>query len=364
MYTAAFDLEGPLSPQDNAYEVMQLRRNGRALFEVISEYDDYVALQGRPDYEPGDTLKLIVPFMLTADITEDDIKHISKRAKIVPGAKALIAWLQDDGWDVDIISTSYEQHAYSIASRLGVAREKVHCTRLPLDSFRKNLGDREKTLITDIEEAILSFHSSDGRENGTSFKEVAERLDSFFFDQVPRTSIQAIFDQISVVGGERKVNALMRAIGDEGSLLRTAVVGDSITDYKMLEKVRRSRGLSVVFNGNDYALPYGNIGMACSDIRPMYLVFAAFREGGLDVACDVAKQWEAAERVFMKNPGQIPRQFATGALRKFFMDSPDDAAFPRFNLLEGKSERQLEGISATHGRFRSMVRGTSTAKLG
>ncbi|MGZ4919868.1 MAG: hypothetical protein ACXVIP_01295 [Halobacteriota archaeon] len=364
MYTAAFDLEGPLSPQDNAYEVMQLIENGRALFEVISEYDDYLALRGRPDYEPGDTLKLIVPFMLVAETTESDIKRVSKRAKIVPGAKKLIRWLQNDRWDVHIISTSYEQHAFSVASQLGVDQERVHCTRFPLDSFVKILGPSEKEMIRSVEEEILSFHRNGGYEKSMSFKELANRLDSFFFDQLPRTSMKAIFEQINVVGGERKVHALMRALGDKADLQRTAVVGDSITDYKMLRKVRHSCGLSVVFNGNDYALPYGSIAMACSDIRPLYPIFSGFRAGGLDAAFNVAAEWEKAGEVFMKDPEQIPPHFMRKELKQFFMEAPNDEVFPRFNLLTGKTEPQLESISATHGRFRKLVRGQSTAKLG
>ena len=59
-----FDLEGPLSPQDNAYELMKLFPNGDRIFEVISRYDDLLALEGKEDYEPGDTLSLIVPFLV------------------------------------------------------------------------------------------------------------------------------------------------------------------------------------------------------------------------------------------------------------------------------------------------------------
>ena len=51
-----FDLEGPLSPQDNAFEVMKLIPNGDKIFEILSRYDDILALEGREGYEPGDTL--------------------------------------------------------------------------------------------------------------------------------------------------------------------------------------------------------------------------------------------------------------------------------------------------------------------
>ena len=42
-----FDLEGPLSPQDNAYELMKLIPDGDKVFEVISRYDDLLALANK-----------------------------------------------------------------------------------------------------------------------------------------------------------------------------------------------------------------------------------------------------------------------------------------------------------------------------
>ncbi len=138
-FTAAFDLEGPLSPQDNAYGVMHSIKEGPALFEVLSRYDDYLAIRNRPNYEPGDTLQLIVPFMIVNGITEQDVRKASARAQLVGGARELIKWLKDEMWNVHIISTSYEQHAYNVASKLDVEREKVHCTRFPLDSLSEIL---------------------------------------------------------------------------------------------------------------------------------------------------------------------------------------------------------------------------------
>ena len=364
MFTAAFDLEGPLSPQDNAYEVMQLIDNGRALFEVISKYDDYLTLQNRADYEPGDTLKLIVPFMLVSGTTEEDVKKVSKQAKIVCGAKELIKWLQEDTWDVHIISTSYEQHAYGIASQLGVDYQKVHCTSFPLDSFVEMLGDAEKELIKAMQEEILSFYFKVGITEEMRFKVLAAKLDRFFFEQVPRTRIKAIFDQIKVVGGERKVRALMKSIGDITAIENTAVTGDSITDYKMLQKVCHNGGLSIVFNGNIFSLPYGNVGVACTDLRPIYPIFAAFRERGLKSAFDVAAEWEDEWETFVSDPDLVPDCFMRPELRRLFADASDDAVFPRFSLLDRRDEERLRQIALIHHRFRSLVRGESTARLG
>jgi predicted HAD superfamily phosphohydrolase len=38
MNLICFDLEGPLAPQDNAYDLMKLFPHGGKVFEVISRY--------------------------------------------------------------------------------------------------------------------------------------------------------------------------------------------------------------------------------------------------------------------------------------------------------------------------------------
>ena len=361
-FTAAFDLEGPLSPQDNAYEVMRLIKDGASLFEVLSRYDDYLALQNTPEYEPGDTLKLIVPFLVANGVTEQDIRKVSKRAKLVRGAKELIKWLQDDMWNVHVISTSYEQHAYNIASQLGIDREKVHCTRFPLNSFSDVLEDSEIELINEIQNEILSFCSNDDDEN-SSIGKLTTQLDEFFFEKAPRTRINAIFDKVTVVGGERKVRALMSAIGGAHAK-QAAAIGDSITDYKMLQRIRSAGGLSVAFNGNVYALPHANIGMACVDIRPLHLILTEFRAGGVKSAFDLATLWEDQCSEFVRDPRLIPKHAVIPELARFFANASDDTVFPRLNVLKSRTEEQLQEIAAIHAKFRSLVRGQDTALLG
>jgi len=55
---------------------MKLFPNGDKIFEVISRYDDLLTLEEREDYEPGDTLSLIVPFLALHNISEDNLSLI------------------------------------------------------------------------------------------------------------------------------------------------------------------------------------------------------------------------------------------------------------------------------------------------
>ncbi len=277
---AFFDLEGPLSPQDNAYEVSGLIRNGYKIFEIISRYDDILTLESRAGYEPGDTLKLIVPFLVYHNITDNDIKSVSEKAKIVQGAKRLISELKTDNWNVYIISTSYIQHAMNIAEKLEVKPENVACTELYLEKFR---GLEGIELVAEVEGRILEIPKKNGDDT------IKEILDSFFFKEFQKTELGKAFNKIEVMGGTRKATVLREFLKRDGGEIKSSVaIGDSITDYKMLREVKQKGGLAIVFNGNSYSLPYGDIAVASESIYSLKPLFNAFSEGSKSKAVEIA----------------------------------------------------------------------------
>ncbi len=365
--TIFFDLEGPLSPQDNAYEVMKgIGEKGASIFEVISKYDDIISIEGREGYEPGDTLALIVPFLLLHGITETDIKAVSERAKIVEGAKELVGLLQAENWDIYIISTSYEYHAYNVGRKLGIEPGRIICTNLSLKLLRKVLSKRlreknalpKKYLYTvkKAEEDIIELYSHIDKP-----EPIVNRLDEFFFHQLPALGYN-IFDT-RVVGGERKAEALRKIAKDKGEALSNVIaVGDSITDYKMLNEVATHGGLSVVFNGNEYAVPYANVGLASVDMRFLYPLCAAFARGGKGEAMDVATKWEDNRDAFEQNPSDIPDDCITADIRDFV--TSQKSPFPYFHNLEhADARRNLEEIIKIHKQMRMRVR-EDAGKLG
>ncbi|GAI19474.1 unnamed protein product, partial [marine sediment metagenome] len=135
-----FDLEGPLAPQDNAYELMKLFPDGDKIFETISRYDDLLTLEGREDYEPGDTLALIAPFLAYHGVKERQITTMGQEAKLTPGADELVSRLKSRGWQIFCISTGYEQYALAITQRLGIPYQNVACTSFPLDQISQLLS--------------------------------------------------------------------------------------------------------------------------------------------------------------------------------------------------------------------------------
>ena len=274
MNLICFDLEGPLAPQDNAYELMKLFPNGGRIFEVISRYDDLLTLEGRRDYEPGDTLALIVPFLAYHGVKEEQIIIMGQEANLTPGAPELISRLKSREWHIFCISTSYEQYALSITQRLDIPCENVACTFFPLDQIRQVLRPDEFALLQREEEEIVNL------EPFADDTLIKERLDRFYWQELPQTSAGKIITQVKPVGGKRKVEALGNFSARMGEpLSHWITLGDSITDFKMLQVVNKAGGLAIAFNANEYALPYCTISMASTSLDDLWIALEAWEKG-------------------------------------------------------------------------------------
>jgi energy-converting hydrogenase A subunit R len=284
-----FDLEGPLAPQDNAYELMKLFPKGDRIFEVISRYDDLLTLEGKEDYEPGDTLALIVPFLILHNISEANISALAAESPLTGGAPRLISHLQNSGWKVFCISTSYEQYAFYITQKLGIYAQNVACTSFPLNKLRETLCQEDEKLLQQAETDILKMRPV------ADDKRIKQSLDRFFWQKMPASKLGAAISQVKPVGGRRKVAALNRFAGKyDQPLSNWAVVGDSITDFRMLQAVEAANGLAIVFNGNEYALPYATISLASTLISDLIEVLEAWYKGGRERVEKLVKQKEKA----------------------------------------------------------------------
>ena len=273
MSVICFDLEGPLATQDNAYELMKSFSGGDKLFEIISRYDDLLTLESRPGYEPGDTLALIAPFLVYHNIKEADISALARKATLTGGAAVLVSRLSAQGWKIFCISTSYEQYALHIAHRLNIFSQNVACTSFPLDKISQTLSKEDFRPLETLERDVLSMLLVD---DGW----IKSKLDRFYWEKLPKTNMGSLLKQVRPVGGQRKVEALERFAQARGEPLSNwVVVGDSITDFKMLQAVDQAGGLSIAFNANEYALPYATMGLASTHLDDLWPILETWKKG-------------------------------------------------------------------------------------
>ena len=266
------DMEGPLSIQDNAYEMMELFPDGGRIFDLVKRYDRLLSVEGRDDYDPGDGLVRIVPFLIHHGVTADDMASLAERAAIMDGAQELIAGL--DGWEVFCVTTSYEQYAARIMQRVGIDLNRLACTRFPIERCYELISDADRVLIQDVEQKILNIGTDDD-------KKLRERLDRFFVVDLPRTPFGQTVQAMRAMGGRKKAAALRNFARVRGQFPEQVVVaGDSVTDCRMLEAVDREGGLAIAFNATEDAIYYATAGVASTSIGDIRFLLDAWAAGG------------------------------------------------------------------------------------
>jgi len=254
---------------------MGLFPNGEKVFEVISRYDDLLTMEGREDYEPGDTLALIVPFLLLRGINENAITTLEGRATLTKGVENLILGLTAGGWQVFCITTTYEQYARRVTEKLGIERKNVACTPFPLDKLCQILCKLNSPLLEQLEKDILRM--SEDKDDLV----IKKKLDEFFCYKLPQTEIGKVIHTVKPIGGRRKVKALKEFCGKYNRQLSDWVyIGDSITDFRVLKEVNNARGLAIAFNANCYALPYATLSLASTHVSDLEEILSVWRKDG------------------------------------------------------------------------------------
>ncbi|MHA1836293.1 MAG: HAD hydrolase family protein [Candidatus Odinarchaeia archaeon] len=348
-----WDLEGPLSHVDFAAELFKLleeRINRPKLdefFQMVSNYDDYLIENPEvlrslnvSSYEPGDTLRLLAPFYAYY-FTHEELVAISKRNPgLIPGVKQAITELKGK-WEVYIISTSYTQHAYNIASLIGVPVDHVYCTLFPVEELKKELGSINEAIDVLIDQ-IFPMYLKKGLEA------VVDDLNNFFFKS--KTSYNRTMMRVKVRGGRRKEQAMVDiAEKHRIPLSEIIAVGDSITDMNMLSRVKKEGGIAISFNGNQYSIPKANIAVTSPNQMGSIPVFENH-----DDIWNWLSEWQSQYESFKGNPGKIPEGLVSHETRKYFIK---ENFVPRIDNLKDIDDKSLKEIIKLQKEMRSKVRG-------
>ena len=274
------DCEGPLTLNDNAYELAdEFIEDGGKLFKIISRFDDYLVEDVKlENYHAGDTLKLIVPFYKLAGLTNEKmIKFSRENIYLVDGSDDTLRFA-NELIDSFIVSTSYGQYIEALCNYIDFPFQNTYHTQLDVgwatnfNSFDKKLdnvssttnnsqtivGDKSPKFIEELKKVdefrkIILEH---GDENEDDFNVLYD----IFFKEFPKLEINKYIESVKTVGGKGKqiaVEDIVERFGlESGSII---YMGDSITDVEPLQYARDNGGLSVSFNGNEYPLNVAEI---------------------------------------------------------------------------------------------------------
>jgi energy-converting hydrogenase A subunit R len=353
------DCEGPISKNDNAFELTaHFVPNGDKLFSIISKYDDVLAdIVKRPGYNAGDTLKLILPFLKAYNVTDQQMREFSSQNLfLIAGTRETLRHIMGIA-DVFIVSTSYEHYIRALCEFVGFPFANTYCTRLTLDKF--SLTEEEKTKLQSIAKEIAAMQmitipkgapvvSDFSSRDQTTF----QRLEEVFWKEISAMQIGQVFTEVTTVGGEQKARAIRDVLRKTGAtFLDVIYVGDSITDVQAFQEVRRNYGLTVSFNGNDYAVANAEVSVMSENNLVTAVLADVFIKHGKAEVLKLAENWSLET---------LAGGLADAALVKRLFDLYP-LALPKVQIV---TSANMESLSAESSQFRKQVRGEAVGKLG
>ena len=160
------DCEGPISKNDNAFELTcKFIPEGEKFFTQISRYDDVLAdVVKRSGYKAGGTLKLIVPFLKAYEVTNKKmIEFSTHNVLLMPGAKDTLRLLRDM-MPSFIVSTSYKHYIRVLCNVLNFPYKKTYCTSLNIDAYHMDKEEQKKQGLVVGECQMTHQYSCNERE--------------------------------------------------------------------------------------------------------------------------------------------------------------------------------------------------------
>ena len=339
------DCEGPLTLNDNAYELSDnFIENGGELFKILSSYDDYlVDIIKKDNYNAGNTLKLILPFFVVENLKNNDLIDFSKNNIFsVNDSKFLIEYLKET-MNIYIVSTSYGQYIEAVSNYFKVPFENTFYTNVDVDKL--TLNDNEIKKIREFKKLILK-----NPENYDLFDEI-------FFDEIPKMKIYEKIKRIKIIGGEGKKLAIDEIIKrDDINTNQLLYIGDSITDVEPLDFVRKNNGISISFNGNEYPLKTAEIAIVSSSAISTALIADIY------VRCDKNKVLNFIKDYNDSNDYGV--LFEKYNIDKKIKDKFFTIFTDNFPLIQIINDENYENILKESKEMRNNIRGQNIGELG
>ncbi len=284
------DCEGPITKNDNAAELAEsFIPSGSMFFARISLYDDYLAeIARKPGYKAGDTLRLILPFFKAFGVDNQSMSKFSRlNIEMIPLADRVLRDVVAAA-PAYIVSTSYSPYVKAVCDAIGFPYQSAYCTQVNIDDYTLTPG--EKSELKRIHSAILQLPDFSIPSEARSpedlpgkDRDVIAALDDVFWSQLPEMDIYRITEEVNPVGGTEKARAIEEIAAREETEIRNILyVGDSITDVEAFRLVRKGGGMTVSFNGNDWAVREAAFAVTAENALPIGLVAHLFLNRGAD----------------------------------------------------------------------------------
>jgi energy-converting hydrogenase A subunit R len=352
------DCEGPISKNDNAYELaVNFVPNGDNFFCNVSKYDDVLAdVFNKPRYTAGSTLQLILPFLKAYGVTDRQMEDFSSDSiMLISGTQSSLKHIESIA-ERYIVSTSYEHYIKALCKTVGFPYKNTYCTKVSLDKAAITLQEetilREKAQIISQMPLITIPTNAKGLAD-FSLKDQAliKQFDEIFWNEIPQMAVYNFFSDVITIGGEQKAKSVCDIVKQlKVSFNDVMYVGDSITDAEALSLVKEQGGLAISFNGNSYAVKNADIAVVSENNLVTAVIADIFYRSGKEETLKIVKSWNQSSLETAGVDLELLKQLSTSS-----------EIVPKVQIVTSEN---MNSIVTESSEFRKDVRGVAIGRLG
>ncbi|WP_409200948.1 hypothetical protein [Methanobrevibacter sp. DSM 116169] len=344
------DCEGPLTLNDNAFELCDnFISDGDKLFKILSAYDDYlVDVVKKEGYNAGNTLKFIIPFLKAENLTNQDLINFSKKNILEFNCTKNSFQYIKKFMNSYIVSTSYGQYIEAVCDYFDFSFENTFYTFIDMDEIILNEEDTKK--IKKFKEIILKADLKKSED--------IDKLDKIFFEEFPKMNFYENYSKIVTVGGSGKQLAVDKIIKIEDvEPNQLFYIGDSITDADPLRFVKENDGLSISFNGNEFALDAAEIAIISPNGVITGVIAHIFSTYGKEHVLKFIEEYNITDDM-----ESLFEKYKNNAfVSKIFFEKFYDKRYPIIEVITNENRQDLLESSI---EMRKNVRGDDIGNLG
>ncbi|MBR2255527.1 MAG: hypothetical protein IJ856_06970, partial [Candidatus Methanomethylophilaceae archaeon] len=301
--------------------------DGEHFLDVRTRYDDITSyVIGRDDAIAGTYVSWLSPFLKANGLTDAAMNRICKESlDLMPGAKET----------VDYISTLLPSYILTSEFYHAVLPTMEALDDPPMDAFYSeidldvwDISVKEAIKVREIEARIKALDVPEGfYELNVPVQmdprdiAIMELLDEVIRDPAPLAGAYSLVGHTTAFTSHKKAYKLLdlrRTLGiDLDSIF---YVGSERTDFQPMDLVRDGRGISLAFNGEDFAVRGSNVAVLSEDTTVVSLLLREFYDRGYQAVVDLANNWS---REYIRNMDYADGNLVENFLGRFGDDLPE-----------------------------------------
>ena len=245
----------------------------------------------------GNVPKFAIPFLKAYGATDNVLFECSKKdLRLMPEAKASLEYLSEL-MPTYITTSAYEQSMLALENELDIALCESACTESDIDHCMigrvasKELREAAEKIgsleIPDVRYRLNVPMSLDSRDI-----KIAKVLDDALSDGMNEPG-RALMESCVPMNSSKKAYRLLDLRRQNSiDLDGTVYIGGDHTDYQTMDLVRDASGLSIAFNGSDFAVRGSNIAVISESATVGAVLAHVFYDKGIQAVMDLAEAWD------------------------------------------------------------------------